>query len=148
MSIADPRPEAADALIARLLGEGRDEVREDAAEMIRTLMATQAAQRASEARQEIETDLSRRMVAAGMVPLDAITKPNILSAFARHAGVRTPEHLLEWAEKKFLEYERPNAATRAGVREPEPDLDDFILGKASAFSEVVENARFVLGPKS
>lgn len=148
MSLTDPTPEAAEALIARLLGEGRDAVREDAAEMIRALMTTQAAQRASEARQEIETDLSRRMVAAGMIPLDAITKPNALSAFERHAGVRTPEHLLEWAEKKFLEYQRLNAATQAGVRKPQPDLDDFILGKAAAFSEVVANARFVLGHKT
>lgn len=147
MSVADPTPAAAEALIARLLGEGRDAVREDAAEMIRALMATQAAQRASAARQEIETELSRRMVAAGMVPLDAITKPSALSAFERHAGVRTPAHLLEWAEQKHLEYERMNAATRTGVRKPEPDLDDFILGKAAAFSEVVANARFVLGPK-
>lgn len=147
----DVTTEIAESVLVELDEDPQNNLHARAAAVIRSLLEIRAVDLKTENRDAVDAELSARMVRAGMVPLDALTKESELSKFIRHAGVRTPEDFLLWVTSKAKEYARMQAAHQTGAHVLEPDIEDFVLGKASAFSEVMENARFVFarsGPRS
>lgn len=138
--------EMVEAVLCELDADPKNEIHAKAATVIRSLMEIRAVEMKAESRDAVDSDLSERMVKAGMVPLDALMKESGLSRFIRHAGVRTPDDFVAWVTGKTKEYARMQAAHQTGVHVLEPDIEDFILGKASAFGEVMENVKFVFSP--
>ena len=98
-------------------------------------------------KQGAETDLSERMVAAGMIAYDQLGKPNAMSPWMRYPWVKDAETLLMLIERKHKEYSILTAAKGSGAIPANPEMDDFISGKASAYHEIAENARAALAPK-
>lgn len=121
--------------ILRALLSERDELRAQ----------LQAARDDNEAmRKAVDGTLSERMVAAGMVPLDAMTQPNCLTKFSVHSGMTDLKFFEEWVERKAKEYGKMQAAHQAGEYPLDPEVFDFVLGKSGAFKEVLENYRAAL----
>lgn len=89
----------------------------------------------------VKKDLSDRMVAAGMVPLDAVTKTEWLGKYAAHAAMVDMDFFAIWIERKAKEYATMNAAHQSGAHVMDDDICDFVIGKSSAFSEVLANLR-------
>lgn len=141
--MTSPTREDALALISRLLEAGGDDadLRREAADMIQDLMVGREAALAAENRKDVETELGLKMAACGMVPLDAICKPGPLDRFSAHAAVREPAHVVELIQRHANTYGRMVAATQSGAREENPEIDDFVLGKSAAFSEMLANIR-------
>lgn len=90
-------------------------------------------------REAVDRDLSVRMEAAGMVPLDAMTKPNCLTSFAVHSGMTDLDFFGEWVERNARDYGRMQAAHQAGARPLDDDMFNYVMGKSGAFKEVLEN---------
>ncbi|AUR03153.1 hypothetical protein PhaeoP72_01168 [Phaeobacter inhibens] len=105
----------------------------------------QAARDDNEAmRKAVDGTLSERMVAAGMVPLDALTQPNCLTKFSVHSGMTALKFFEEWVERKAKSYGRMQAAHQTGEHPLDPKIFDFVMGKSGAFKEVLENYRAAL----
>lgn len=92
-------------------------------------------------REAVDRDLSVRMEVAGMVPLDAMTKPNCLTSFAVHSGMTDLDFFGEWVERNARDYGRMQAAHQAGARPLDDDMFNYVMGKSGAFKEVLENYR-------
>lgn len=139
----DITTETAMSILSELDADPQNALHAKAAAAIRDLLEIRAADLKTGARDAVDADLSARMVKAGMVPLDALTRGSGLSRFIRHAGVQTPHDFTLWVTGKAKEYSRMQAAHQTGVHILDPDIEDFVLGKAAAFGEVLENARHV-----
>lgn len=93
----------------------------------------------------LDDELSQRMVAAGMIPLSEIGDLGPLGAFMRHAAVKTPDNFVEWLRMKHREYTRMQLRFQLEKSKEDSEIYDFVMGKASAFRDVMANAEHVFG---
>ena len=96
----------------------------------------------------VGSDLSERMVAAGMVPPDMLTRPTEATRFMVHAGMTDLSFFGEWLERKAMEARKMQAAHQCGAHPLDEDLFQFVLGKSAAYSDTLENFRAALQESS
>lgn len=88
-------------------------------------------------------DLSERMVAAGMLPLEDILAGNLMGRFSTHVGVNDFASLLSWAEKQHERFVRMRMAYELGEKDKSDDLYEWVFAHASVFGRVVDHLRKV-----
>lgn len=92
-------------------------------------------------REATNKDLSARMVACGMIPLEELTEASPITPFMVHSGMTDLVFFGEWLERKAREYKRMQAAHQSRAHVLDDDMFNFILGKGGAFTEALANFR-------
>jgi hypothetical protein len=93
-------------------------------------------------------DLSARMKAAGMLPLEEMLAGNVMGRFSTHVGVTDFESLLAWAERKHEQYLRMRMAYELGDQPKSDDLYEWVFAHSAVFAEVVDHLRKIKPSKS